>query len=1195
MHWVLQEPAPRSRTEVEDEAFLDALAVATPLPADETTSHDEELQDGSVPDKELDRSLPALDTSFAFPQEAPKDNPTTPPEDPREFLTKLTGLQPWQLEAFPDELPPLPASRPSSPLLQSPETKRDMLSERGTSPTAVPIRFRAPPTSPNARRNDLTLDLKNASSPGSSPLRPTGHRHAKSHSGEFVHSREYRPLYLVERNRKPTEAEQEVLPALPSSGSPSRTSSATETEDEYQSAYESAHGSPSASVSDAFEDALADSFSFVPPGYVEPGSEWQHPELAEREVQDETESEQTTPKASTFPAGVLDVKSNDRVLPTEDLFARLEQLQGEEPNGLGLTMDEERPALLPAFSSHLSDQFPGQDFTQFAMPFMPNATVHAAPTTSGPVYEEHEDSGSSEREPTVPMRALSSSVFDQFPGQDFTRFAMPFVPNATVHATPSIPGPQHDEHERSAVPEREPTVPTRALSSSVFDQFPGQDFTRFAMPFVPHAVVHAAPKTSESKQHSQPRDLDLAENRSIVPTRTLSSSVFDQFPGQDFTKFAMPFTPHAIVHAAPRTSEPEQHSPKVRPNAPMRIFSSSVFDQFPGQDFSKVAMPFMPHAIVHAAPTTPKSEQHSQPRNLDLYEEEPAVPRKIFSSRVTDQFPGQDFTTFATPFVAHATVHAAPTTSKPEEIRYDQLRDLDLYEEEPTIPKRTFSSRVSDQFPGQDFSKVAMPFMPHATVHAAPTTSKPEEIQHSHVQDLDLHEEKPATPEKTFSSRVPDQFPGQDRFNTPFMPKATVHAAPTKSKPTKSQRSQLRNLDLYNEEPPSPRRTLSPRALDKFPGLDRFMTPFMPYASKHASPTASKSATSTPPKIQHSQFQDLDLDLDLDDEEPAVPISTFSSRVPDQFPGQDRFMTPFMPDQPKYSAPLATNAPIDESRPEDVPTSRGMSPASAKPSSILRGTALGALVGGAAAAVLQRSPSPPAAPRTDIMDNRLGKDITDASTSFASSTAPEELDQASVVPVPSPSSKKGKKNKKGSKGKSVDPNDEIAKEIAAEDHAKTSAADVAKTIEQPADVPAEEIKPREEETKELEVQEKTKSEQIPEPTKESKGKAKAKKKKAKKGSVFESVPEPVPVEMPQEVAQPDIPASNDGLDKNISSLLPEDTANLPVPDTSVETEPQLPSSSDNVNEPVVPSSSREAPEVSKLVPHDVTEVSVPST
>jgi hypothetical protein len=328
----------------EDQSFLgDRAVAATPLPESEaapaTTSRDLTApQDSGIPGDRPEFPLPTLDNSHSFPTLTPGsrerddiERPTTPIEDSKALLSRLTGLQPWLLEAFPDELPPLPVSRPTSPRVESPESTRPPhLSERRPSSTSVPIglRFRRPPASPGAQR-DLTLDLKQLSSPVSSPA-PTRSRHSKTPSAEFTGgNREYRPLYLLERNRKSAELEEEILPALPSSGSPSRASSEQVTEDEYQSALESPHLSNSGSIDDSFNDAFMTSFS------QGPGPEVQHPELQDREIEELPESQQTTPKASSFPAGVMQ-------LP-EDSSERQVEKPSEDMKGLGLSLDESAP------------------------------------------------------------------------------------------------------------------------------------------------------------------------------------------------------------------------------------------------------------------------------------------------------------------------------------------------------------------------------------------------------------------------------------------------------------------------------------------------------------------------------------------------------------------------------------------------------------------------------------------------------------------------------------------------------------------------------------------------------------------------------------------------------------------------------------------------------------------------------------
>ncbi|KAF2195380.1 hypothetical protein K469DRAFT_734024 [Zopfia rhizophila CBS 207.26] len=313
----------------EDQSFLGNRAVAaTPLPVSEAASLDisrspQPHEESGIPGDRPEFPLPTLDNfhPFALDQSKDVERPTTPIEDSRALLTRLTGLPSWQLEAFPDELPPLPHSRPSSPLVQSPEQTHSPISAlRGTSSTSIPLRFRRPAPSPGLQR-DLTLDLASASSPASSPLQPPRPRHVKSSSTEFKGVREYRPLYLVERNRKSSEIE-EALPALPSSGGTSRTPSERGTEDEYQSALESPH----MSASETFEDPFTDPFGVV--------STQQQVEQADGDG-NVPESQQTTPKASSFPPDVLKLSED-----TADSTRGAIPTAPEESKGLGLSFEE---------------------------------------------------------------------------------------------------------------------------------------------------------------------------------------------------------------------------------------------------------------------------------------------------------------------------------------------------------------------------------------------------------------------------------------------------------------------------------------------------------------------------------------------------------------------------------------------------------------------------------------------------------------------------------------------------------------------------------------------------------------------------------------------------------------------------------------------------------------------------------------
>jgi hypothetical protein len=149
---------------------------------------------------------------------------------------------------------------------------------------------------------DLTLDLKDASP------QPRALRHTKSSSSEF-NTREYRPLYLLERNRKSKELEDEALPALPASGSPSLAS----TEDEWQSAVESA--GPDSGVEDPM-----------------------------------TEADQITPKAFNFPANVVDQREIGSG-PSRDVMGAA--LEGEE-QVLGPAFEETTAKALPRSASPLA-------------------------------------------------------------------------------------------------------------------------------------------------------------------------------------------------------------------------------------------------------------------------------------------------------------------------------------------------------------------------------------------------------------------------------------------------------------------------------------------------------------------------------------------------------------------------------------------------------------------------------------------------------------------------------------------------------------------------------------------------------------------------------------------------------------------------------------------------------------------------
>lgn len=123
---------------------------------------------------------------------------------------------------------PRPQSRPTSPevspgqQVEGRRSRRSSILPMNDSPTAVPLHFRRPPVSPGANRPS------SASSPAAPPPEsPSQPRHRRPASTEFKNSREFRPLWLVERHGSANNEPQpdEPLPSLPSSKTSSRSPS----------------------------------------------------------------------------------------------------------------------------------------------------------------------------------------------------------------------------------------------------------------------------------------------------------------------------------------------------------------------------------------------------------------------------------------------------------------------------------------------------------------------------------------------------------------------------------------------------------------------------------------------------------------------------------------------------------------------------------------------------------------------------------------------------------------------------------------------------------------------------------------------------------------------------------------------------------------------------------------------------------
>ncbi|KAJ5977520.1 hypothetical protein N7501_000862 [Penicillium viridicatum] len=163
--------------------------------------------------------LPALAGSAAvfaasglndIPPQRPRSQSTSPPA-----TEKTLDLTPKSL------------SRPASPETSHPQGSRSPKQRRHSvakstneSPTAVPLHFRRPPTSPGLSRAVPVEQPAPIASPGS----PSQQRNRRPGSVEFRNSREIRPLWLVERHSliKGEPETEEPLPSLPSSKTSSR-------------------------------------------------------------------------------------------------------------------------------------------------------------------------------------------------------------------------------------------------------------------------------------------------------------------------------------------------------------------------------------------------------------------------------------------------------------------------------------------------------------------------------------------------------------------------------------------------------------------------------------------------------------------------------------------------------------------------------------------------------------------------------------------------------------------------------------------------------------------------------------------------------------------------------------------------------------------------------------------------------------
>ena len=174
----------------------------------------------SVPTYPGFRDLPKLDLMKEVLPPLPESRPTSPMEVGK-----------------PEDLPSLPISQPTSPATTPSSHRRHLsmlqLSEvshpgASPSPTAVPLFFRRPPSAGFSRSSPSTPAVSSQSAATFTPRQ----RQPRPSSTEFKISTEFRPLWLVERHSaRQIPPMNEVYPSLPSSHSTSRASSVHDPED----------------------------------------------------------------------------------------------------------------------------------------------------------------------------------------------------------------------------------------------------------------------------------------------------------------------------------------------------------------------------------------------------------------------------------------------------------------------------------------------------------------------------------------------------------------------------------------------------------------------------------------------------------------------------------------------------------------------------------------------------------------------------------------------------------------------------------------------------------------------------------------------------------------------------------------------------------------------------------------------------
>lgn len=382
---------------------------------------------------------------------------------------------------------------PETPVAALETPSRPGSLNRPVSSTAVPVRFpfgHAPSTPGSARDRSHSF-----TSPTSSTAPPTSPASAKQSRQGRPNSTEFRPLYLVERNRKTPEVE-DALPSLPSS-KPSSRASSIHGSDEYQSAAEELESDSPSSRGLTIDTGAAAAY----------------------QAEDYLDSQETTPKASEFPHTIPEkrVKQEPQFYTWED-FAREERMHDQEslPEEPVTATREQMPAEFPPLAANRSKSPSKQEHGNGGS-F--KSVAAAAMLGTAAVYAHHQSKDRS------PERSTHESS-DRELSQDQASYSYP------------LPAPVEGAN-REVEPVEEPSV-SRKDSKKKKKGKKGK-----------------AQAVQDAQNETPPQEASLAESDTVVAPENEVQSAQDDNIFPSAASHTLPFVPAADESAAPGRG-PEQ-------------------------------------------------------------------------------------------------------------------------------------------------------------------------------------------------------------------------------------------------------------------------------------------------------------------------------------------------------------------------------------------------------------------------------------------------------------------------------------------------------------------------------------------------------------------------------------------------------------------------------------------------------------